>query len=160
MRTFRGVKDDRQNGARWVRGGAELPRRAPMGDAGNIASALSSPGYDERPVESALELDELVRLRAELSWADWKSHPRFKKDRVLGEAQRTLGAGWGALRWPVLPGVGAELRPANDVPDATSPLPPSLEAELMADEAYLQRCDAAFEAWIDALDAQGPDNDE
>ena len=49
---------------------------------GNTAQALPV-AYDEAPVESGLELSELVRLRAELSWADWKAHPRFNKDRVL-----------------------------------------------------------------------------
>lgn len=44
--------------------------------------------YAETPVQSAEELDELVRLRASLSWSRWKEHPRFKRDRVMREAQR------------------------------------------------------------------------
>ena len=47
--------------------------------------------HDEIPVGSAQELDELARLRAGLSYADWKAHPRFKKERVLREAQRKWG---------------------------------------------------------------------
>ena len=44
--------------------------------------------YAETPVASAEELDELVRLRASLSWSRWKEHPKFKRDRVMREAQR------------------------------------------------------------------------
>ncbi|MEZ4395059.1 MAG: hypothetical protein R3A48_28610 [Polyangiales bacterium] len=48
----------------------------------------------ETPVESAEELEELVRLRASLTWTRWKEHPRFKRDRVMRDAQRR----WGATR--------------------------------------------------------------
>jgi len=122
---------------------------------GNTAQALPV-AYDEAPVESGLELSELVRLRAELSWADWKAHPRFKKDRVLCDAQRRWGAGLDAAPWSA-----PFTLPANDIPPewAPSPLPPELEAELAADEVFVTRCDEAFEAWMDALDAYASAND-
>ena len=66
--------------------------------------------YDERAVEGLQELEELVRLRAELTWADWKAHPRFKKDRVIREAQRRMGVPAGDA--PIVPAAP----PANDVP--------------------------------------------
>ena len=142
-------------------------RKTPRQDAprtlGNIADAgagnLARAGldtYDQSPVESALELDELVRLRAELTWADWKAHPRFKKDRVLCDAQRRWGAGLDAAPWSA-----PFTLPANDIPPAwaPSPLPPELEAELAADEVFVTRCDEAFETWMDALDAYASAND-
>lgn len=45
----------------------------------------------ETPVDSAQELDELVRLRVELSYADWKAHPRHRTERVMRDAQRRWG---------------------------------------------------------------------
>lgn len=68
--------------------------------------------HDEIPVGSAQELDELARLRAELSYADWKAHPRFKKERVLREAQRK----WGVPERETLFWSG--LLPASDDTDA------------------------------------------
>ena len=47
--------------------------------------------HSERPVESAQELDELTRLRATLSYADWKAHSRHRTERVMREAQRRWG---------------------------------------------------------------------
>lgn len=116
---------------------------------GNTAQALPL-AYDEAAVESGLELSELVRLRAELSWADWKAHPRFKKDRVLCDAQRRWGAGLDVAPWHA-----PCSSPANDIPPewAPSPLPPELEAELAADAVFVNRCDEAFEAWMEALEA-------
>lgn len=55
--------------------------------------------YDVRPVESAQELEELVRLRAGLSWSEWKAHPRFKRDRLLREGQRRFGVVPGVEGW-------------------------------------------------------------
>lgn len=107
----------------------------------NIAEkGLSASVYDERRVESPQELDELVRLRAELSYADWKAHPRFKKERVLREAQRR----WGipaveALFWP-------ELLPANDV----APVDP--EAALAGDMEFEAFCDERTEAFLAVLE--------
>ena len=68
--------------------------------------------YDEVPVGSARELDELARLRAGLSYADWKAHPRFKKERVLREALRQ----WGVPERETLFWSG--LLPASDDTDA------------------------------------------
>ena len=47
--------------------------------------------HSETPIASAQELDELTRLRAELSYLDWKAHPRHRTERVLREAQRQWG---------------------------------------------------------------------
>jgi len=47
--------------------------------------------HSETPVASAQELDELTRLRVELSYLDWKAHPRHRTERVLREAQRQWG---------------------------------------------------------------------
>lgn len=122
-----------------------------MDDARNTALVIDAEtlpdDYDERPVEGALELAELVRLRAELSWADWKAHPRFKKDRVIREAQRRLGISHGDA--PAVPAV----TPANDVGadnDAAD-----ADAELARDEAFAAFCDARRDAWMDQLDARG-----
>ena len=114
----------------------------------NIAErGMQGSMYDERRVETAQELDELVRLRAELSYADWKAHPRFKKDRVIREAQRRLGVGGGDA--PAVPAV----TPANDVGadnDAED-----VEAELARDDAFAAFCNARRDAWMDELDARG-----
>ncbi len=118
-----------------------------MEDARNIARRHASDplpdDYDERPVESLQELEELVRLRAELTWADWKAHPRFKKDRVIREAQRRMGVPAGDA--PVTP-----VTPANDVPANDGAA--DYEAELRRDEAFVGVCDARRDAWIDAID--------
>jgi len=126
------------------------------GAGSNTAPALTA-DYDETPVESVLELAELVRLRAELSWADWKAHPRFKKDRVLCDAQRRWGAGLDEAPW-----AAPFVAPANDIPVewAPSPLPPELEAELAADEVFSACCDASFALWMAALDADSSANDD
>ncbi|MDB4930876.1 MAG: hypothetical protein JWM10_3360 [Myxococcaceae bacterium] len=108
----------------------------------NIAdNATYDATYDERRVESSQELDELVRLRAELSYADWKAHPRFKKERVLREAQRKWGVpAVEALFW-------SGLLPANDVlPDAAN------EASLAGDMEFEAFCDARTEAFVAALE--------
>ena len=47
--------------------------------------------HSETPVDSAQELDELTRLRVELSYADWKAHPRHRTERVMRDAQRRWG---------------------------------------------------------------------
>lgn len=99
-----------------------------------------TPIYDERRVESQHELDELVRLRAELSYADWKAHPRFKKERVLREAQRRWGVpAVEALFW-------SELLPANDV------LPADPEAALAGDMEFEAFCNERSEAFVAALE--------
>ncbi len=152
---FRLVMDDGRTTRRmgWLGEGA--PAAGPVGAGSNTAPALSC-GYDEAPVESVLELGELVRLRAELSWADWKAHPRFKKDRVLCDAQRRWGAGLDTAPW-----AAPFVAPANDIPPAwaPSPLPPELEAELAADEVFTACCDASFGLWMAALDADPSAND-
>ncbi len=47
--------------------------------------------HSEAPIASAQELDELTRLRMELSYADWQAHPRHRTERVMREAQRQWG---------------------------------------------------------------------
>lgn len=117
-----------------------------MDDARSTALAIDAgmlpDDYDERPVEGALELDELVRLRDELSWADWKAHPRFKKDRLIREAQRRYGSVGDA---PVVPAVP----PANDVHDD----PAASDEELASDPDFAAFCDMRRDAWIAALEA-------
>lgn len=115
----------------------------------NIAERhASAPIYDERRVESPHELDELVRLRAELSYADWKAHPRFKKERVLREAQRRWGVpAVEALFWP-------ELLPANDV------LPADPEAALAGDMDFEAFCNERTEAFVAALETMDEPADE
>lgn len=131
--------DDTRNSARRIQAAALHTGLDGARDiVGNDAEALPD-DYDERPVESALELEELARLRAELTWADWKAHPRFKKDRVIREAQRRMGVAAGDA--PVVP---AEA-PANDVVDH--------EAELARDADFATSCDERRDAWIEALDA-------
>jgi hypothetical protein len=98
--------------------------------------------YDESRVESAQELDELVRLRAELSYADWKAHPRFKKERVLREAQRKWGVpAVEALFW-------SGLIPANDVLSADA----DAEASLAGDMEFEAFCDERREAFVAELE--------
>ena len=70
----------------------------------------------ETPIDSAQELDELTRLRVELSYADWKAHPRFKKERVLREAQRK----WG------VPAVEALVEAVREVGNGGVYLPPAI----------------------------------
>lgn len=108
--------------------------------------------YDQAPVETAMELDELVRLRAALTWADWKAHPRFKKDRVLREAQRRWGVG--ALEAPVIPSLLAGFRAANDVDPDADP-----DAALAADPAFQSVCDARRDAWIEAVESEATDHE-
>ncbi len=68
--------------------------------------------HDERPIESQRELDELVRLRATLSYADWKAHPRHRTERVMRAAQRRWGVPSDeASFW-------SELLPASDVSES------------------------------------------
>lgn len=114
--------------------------------------------YDERPVESARELEELVRLRAELSWSAWKSHPRFKKDRLIREAQRRYGVVQNAALWAAIgPAV-----PANDVePAAVNDDAEAIDAdrELALDPAFSAVCDASRDAWIEALEHGRFDSD-
>ncbi len=106
-----------------------------MEDARNIALCHDADAlpddYDERPSRALQELEELVRLRAELTWADWKAHPRFKKDRVIREAQRRMGVPAGDA--PIVPAAP----PANDVPakDVNDPMA-DIDAELMRDAAF------------------------
>jgi len=121
-----------------------------MNDARSTALVIDAEtlpdDYDERPIEGALELEELVRLRAELTWADWKAHPRFKKDRVIREAQRRLGVANGDA--PLVPAV----MPSNDVSTHDEV---DHDAELSRDEAFVTACDERRDAWMDALDATG-----
>ncbi len=123
-----------------------------MDDARNTARTIDADAlpddYDERPIEGAAELEELVRLRAELSWADWKAHPRFKKDRVIREAQRRLGVPSGDA--PVVPA----LTPANDVADEVA----DEEAALACDELFATLCDARRDAWMERLDVEDCDD--
>ena len=106
--------------------------------------------YDERRVESAQELDELVRLRAELSYADWKAHPRFKKERVLREAQRKWGVpAVEALFW-------SGLLPANDV----LPMDAAAEASLAGDMEFEAFCDERAEAFVAALETMEEPRDD
>lgn len=114
--------------------------------AGNIAHEALPVDYDELPVQTALELEELVRLRAQLRYDDWKSHPRFKKDRVIREAQRRYGVP--ANDAPLFP---LFLAPANDI-DA--------EADLAGDEDYAALCDARREAWISDLECPCDDTND
>lgn len=108
-------------------------------------------GYDEAPVESPLELEELVRLRGELDWSDWKAHPRFKKERVIREAQRRWGVSGDEP--PLDPrALLAGMHPANDNEA-------ELDAAMRADGDFLAACDAARDAWIDALDAASAGQD-
>ena len=122
-----------------------------MDDARNTALVIDAEtlpdDYDERPVEGALELEELVRLRAELTWADWKAHPRFKKDRVIRKAQRRLGVAHGDA--PLVPSV----TPANDVNTHDDAV--GHDAELSRDEAFIAACDERRDAWMEALEATG-----
>ena len=117
----------------------------------NIAErGLSTSTYDERRVESSQELDELVRLRAELSYADWKAHPRFKKERVLREAQRR----WGVPAAEALFWTG--LLPANDV----AALEDGGEASLAGDMDFEAFCDERRDAFVAALETmEEPTND-
>jgi hypothetical protein len=109
----------------------------------NIAErGIQGSMYDESRVESAQELDELVRLRAELSYADWKAHPRFKKERVLREAQRKWGVpAVEALFW-------SGLIPANDVLPAAA----AAEASLAGDMEFEAFCDERREAFVAELE--------
>jgi hypothetical protein len=124
------------------------------GTMSNIAERdPRGPMYDERGVESSQELDELVRLRAELSYADWKAHPRFKKERVLREAQRRWGVpAVEALFW-------SGLIPANDVlPDEAA-----MEASLAGDmefEAFCNERTNAFVAELETMDEPTEDASE
>jgi hypothetical protein len=113
----------------------------------NIADRPGS-DYDERGVESTQELDELVRLRAELSYADWKAHPRFKKERVLREAQRKWGVpAVEALFW-------SGLLPANDV------TPVEAEASLAGDMEFEAFCDERRDAFVAALETMEEPKDD
>ena len=132
-----------------------------MEDARNMAlrhDADALPDdYDERAVEGQQELEELVRLRAELTWADWKAHPRFKRDRVIREAQRRMGVPAGDA--PIVPAAPpANDVPANDVIDEEGAV--NIDDELARDEAFAAVCDARRDAWIDALDASANDDTE
>lgn len=114
----------------------------------NIAErGLQGSMYDESRVESAQELDELVRLRAELSYADWKAHPRFKKERVLREAQRKWGVpAVEALFW-------SGLIPANDVVPADA----DAEASLAGDMEFEAFCNERRDAFVAELETmEGP----
>lgn len=128
-----------------------------MEDARNMAlehdvDALPD-DYDELPVASLQELEELVRLRAELTWADWKAHARFKKDRVIREAQRHMGVPAGDA--PVVPATA----PANDVIEEGDPMA-DIDAELMRDADFQAVCDARRDAWLEALEADPENQDE
>lgn len=109
----------------------------------NIAErGIQGTMYDERRVESSQELDELVRLRAELSYADWKAHPRFKKERVLREAQRKWGVpAVEALFW-------SGLMAANDV----LPEDADAEASLAGDMEFEAFCNERRDAFVAALE--------
>ena len=96
--------------------------RRDMG-AGDDRSSLPD-DYDERAVESPRELNELVQLRTELTWSGWKSHPRFKKARVLREALKKFGGS-----------------PANDVD------PPPV-----TDECFTAVCDARRDSWMESIE--------
>lgn len=122
-----------------------------LGDCrGNTAADALPDDYDERPIESTLELEELVRLRAELTWGDWKAHPRFKKDRVIREAQRRMGVPAGDAPVVLSPAVV----PANDV--AREVTMADTDAELAQDGEFATLCDERRDAWMQALDT---DND-
>lgn len=113
----------------------------------NIAErGIHGTNDDERRVESSQELDELVRLRAELSYADWKAHPRFKKERVLREAQRTWGVpAVEALFW-------SGLLPANDVLPADAEAEAEAEASLAGDAEFEAFCNERRDAFVAALE--------
>jgi len=117
----------------------------------NIAErGIQGTMYDERRVESSQELDELVRLRAELSYADWKAHPRFKKERVLREAQRKWGVpAVEALFW-------SGLMAANDV------LPEDVDAEasLAGDMEFEAFCNERRDAFVAALETMEEPKDD
>lgn len=137
----------------------KTPRQTATETLGNIADgkvgnnaqgALDT--YDLAPVESALELDELVRLRAALTWADWKAHARFKKDRVLREAQRRWGISAGEA--PKIPAVLAGQTAANDVDPNEDP-----DRALDEDPAFQSVCDARRDAWIEAMESEAMDEE-
>lgn len=44
--------------------------------------------YADTPAATPKELSELEELRGRLSWAEWKAHPLFKKDRVMRESRK------------------------------------------------------------------------
>ena len=69
--------------------------------------------HSETPVDSAQELDELTRLRVELSYADWKAHPRHRTERVMRDAQRRWGVPEREARGLLAP-VVPRLRPRPD----------------------------------------------
>lgn len=121
---------------------------------GNIADAVvgnTAPKvldtYDVAPIESPLELEEIVRLRAELTWADWKSHPRFKKDRMIREAQRRWGVASDDA--PVIPPGIVGVRAENDT------APADADAALAADPDFVTVCDARRDGWIAAMESDG-----
>lgn len=134
-------------------------KRTESGAIGNIADAVignTAPRvidtYDVAPIESALELDEIVRLRAELTWADWKSHPRFKKDRMIREAQRRWGVATGEA--PLLPAALTRALAAND-----TDVPADVDAALAADPDFVTVCDARRDGWIEAMESDGANDD-
>jgi hypothetical protein len=116
-----------------------------MNDAKNIlhVTELLADNYEELAVESAHELEELVRLRSDLSWADWKAHPRFKRDRLIREAQRQMGVPGDSV--PVIPVTA----PANDTSE--NPTDTTM-AELASDECFATMCDDRRDAWMAAMD--------
>lgn len=135
-------------------------KRTEAGTIGNIADAVignTAPRvidtYDVTPIESALELDEIVRLRGELTWADWKSHPRFKKDRMIREAQRRWGVATGEA--PLLPAALALALAAND-----TDVPTDVDAALAADPDFVTVCDARRDGWIEAMESDGANDDQ
>lgn len=109
--------------------------------------------YDVAPLESPLELEEIVRLRAELTWADWKSHPRFKKDRVIREAQRRWGVATGEA--PLLPPSIVAAVAAND-----TGVPADADAALAADPDFVTVCDARRDGWLAAVDSDATAEDD
>jgi hypothetical protein len=148
--------DDTRKTTKRIEAGAVAPRAPGYdGGVGNIADAVvgnTAPRvldtYDVAPVESSLELEEIVRLRAELSWADWKTHPRFKKDRMIREAQRRWGVAGGDA--PLLPPSIAAAVAAND-----TGLPADIDAALAADPAFVTVCDARRDRWLEAMARDG-----
>lgn len=137
----------------------KTPDQHPVTANSNIADARSGnlrdgahDHYDLAPVESALELEELVRLRAALTWADWKAHARFKKDRVLREAQRRWGVAPGEM--PTIPEGLSSAVAANDVDPDADP-----EGALAEDPMFQSVCDARRDGWIEAMESEAM-NDE
>lgn len=70
-----------------------------MGGGGRGAHLLhGAVSYADTPAETPQELSELEELRGRCSWAEWKAHPLFKKDRVMRMSRKIHAPGGGPVR--------------------------------------------------------------